>query len=79
MAIAGSRSGSGTSQPWDPGSMDSPTGTTIRPFVVSDAAAVSSLIARCLVEVNSRDYHSSIIARMVGHFTPETVIEMSFP
>ena len=47
--------------------------TTIRPFETGDAAAVAGIIARCLREVNSRDYPPDIIDRMCAHFTPEVV------
>ncbi|SLM01703.1 GCN5 family acetyltransferase [Actinoplanes sp. SE50/110] len=51
--------------------------TTIRSFRPADAAAVAALIARCLREVNSRDYPPDLIDRMCAHFTPERMIELS--
>lgn len=45
----------------------------IRPFEDDDDRAVSELIRRCLVEVNSQDYEREIIARMVQYFSPEKI------
>jgi GNAT superfamily N-acetyltransferase len=51
--------------------------TTIRRFAAADAPAVAGLIARCLREVNSRDYPADIIDRMCAHFDAARVAELA--
>ncbi|MEV0134266.1 GNAT family N-acetyltransferase [Dactylosporangium sp. NPDC050688] len=50
---------------------------TIRRFEAEDATAIAGIIARCLREVNSRDYPPDIIDRMRAHFTPEVVAALA--
>ena len=45
----------------------------IRPFYPGDSEEASSVITRCLQEVNSRDYTPSQIERLCSEFTPEKV------
>ena len=45
----------------------------IRPFHAGDSECASSLIRRCLREVNSRDYTPSQIERVCAEFTPDKV------
>ena len=47
--------------------------TIIRPYRSEDAAHVSELICRCLLEVNSQDYSEAEISRMLPKFAPETM------
>ncbi|WP_426503507.1 GNAT family N-acetyltransferase [Dactylosporangium sp. McL0621] len=49
----------------------------IRRFEPGDAAIVAGLIARCLREVNSRDYPPELIERMCAHFTAARVAELA--
>ncbi|GAA1639319.1 GNAT family N-acetyltransferase [Actinoplanes couchii] len=50
---------------------------TIRPFRWDDSATVSTIIVRCLREVNSRDYPAELIDRMCAHFTPARVEQLA--
>ncbi len=54
---------------------DKPDG--IRPFVTGDANDLSSIISRCLREVNSNEYPPEIIERMCAHYTPETITRLA--
>ena len=47
----------------------------IERFQDFEADAVSSLIRRNLIEVNSRDYPEDIIRSLVEYFAPETILE----
>lgn len=47
---------------------------TVRPAVVDDAAAISSLILRALHEVNIRDYGPVLIAEQSKNWTVEGVV-----
>lgn len=49
----------------------------IRLLKEEDAEEISSIIVRCLKEINSKDYSPKIIKGMVAHFTPERVKELS--
>jgi GNAT superfamily N-acetyltransferase len=49
----------------------------IRPYRDGDAPAVAAIIARCVREINSRDYPPEIVERMCAHFTPARVAELA--
>jgi N-acetylglutamate synthase-like GNAT family acetyltransferase len=49
----------------------------IRRFRKEEAKKVSSLIRKCLREVNSKDYSKKVIDFMCSHFSPKTVIANS--
>jgi GNAT superfamily N-acetyltransferase len=49
----------------------------IRPFRSGDGAAVSSIIVRCLREINIRDYPAEIITRMCAHFSAAQIEELA--
>ncbi len=52
-------------------------GIRVRRIEAGDAEAVSEIICRNLIEVNSRDYTPQEIDKYVEHFTPETVMKLS--
>jgi GNAT superfamily N-acetyltransferase len=45
----------------------------IRPFRAGDEAALSTIVCRCLREVNSADYPSEVVERLAESFTPEKI------
>jgi GNAT superfamily N-acetyltransferase len=45
----------------------------IREFQPGDATALSTIICRCLREVNSVDYSSAVIEELAKSFTPEKI------
>ena len=47
----------------------------VRRFETTDAQAVSALIAKTLRITNSKDYSSEELERLIGHLTPEKLIE----
>lgn len=47
----------------------------IRAFIPSDAAVVSQLICRCLVETNIKDYSEPQIQKMLPGFAPDCLVE----
>ena len=49
----------------------------IRSLRAGDSTAVSDVIARCLREVNSRDYPAEIIARMCAYFSPGRIEQLA--
>ena len=49
----------------------------IEQFQSSQARAVSNLVRRNLMEVNSRDYPEGVIASLVEYFSPATMLENS--
>ena len=49
----------------------------IERFQRSQAEAVSNIIRRNLVEVNSRDYSDGVISSLVEYYSPETMVEDS--
>lgn len=49
----------------------------IRPFRPEDARAVSRLIRRVLLEVNSKDYPEEGVLPFVELYTPKTVLELA--
>lgn len=51
--------------------------TEIRLFQDKDADELSTVITRCLKEVNSKDYPAETIGGMVAYFTPEKVKELA--
>ncbi|KKK01509.1 GNAT family N-acetyltransferase [Micromonospora sp. HK10] len=53
------------------------TEVSIRGFRPGDGEALSILVARCLREVNSRDYPAELIERMCAHFTADRFRELS--
>ncbi|MDN5274124.1 MAG: hypothetical protein JWP06_25 [Candidatus Saccharibacteria bacterium] len=49
----------------------------IRLFRTTDANELSSVIIRCLREVNSKDYAADIIEKMCSYFTPEIIAKLA--
>ena len=49
------------------------SGIVIRPMAPGEAGAVSALIRKVLLEVNSHDYPHDMIAAFAGSYTPEKV------
>jgi ribosomal protein S18 acetylase RimI-like enzyme len=47
----------------------------VKRFETADAQAVSALIAKTLRITNSKDYSSEELERLIGHLTPEKLIE----
>lgn len=46
---------------------------TVRRFRQADAGMLSTIIIRCLREINSKDYPAPLIEKMCDHFTPDTI------
>lgn len=51
-------------------------GIKVRRIEAGDAEAVSEIICRNLIEVNSRNYTPQEINRYLEHFTPETIMRL---
>jgi len=47
--------------------------TEIRPFEAGDEATISTIICRCLREVNALDYPPDVMENVVRFFTPEKI------
>ena len=46
-----------------------------RPFLADDAAAVSAVIGRSLMELNIKDYAVEDLKEFVEYYSPETVLQ----
>lgn len=50
---------------------------TVRPFAVTDAPAVSALIAETLCRSNAEDYALDRLEPLIAYFTPEKLIRLA--
>ena len=49
----------------------------IRGFKSNDAEILSSMIRKCLVTINNKDYSKKVISKMCNKFSPQNIIRLS--
>ena len=53
------------------------TKMNIRGFKSNDAKILSSIIRKCLVTINNKNYSKKVISRMYNKFSPQNIVKLS--